>query len=76
MENATVWLQVIDQITNRWKDYSSVPGMEKVDQIGQIFIIQKLQQLGMFLSCRGRWLNKNICLYKGVLTASRKCTCY
>lgn len=71
VENATVWLQVIDQITNRWKDYSSVPGMEKVDQIGQIFIIQKLQQLGMFLSCRGRWLNKNICLYKGVLTASQ-----
>ena len=67
IRNASVWLEAIDRSTNRWKDFREIAKKEKVEQIGQLFVIQKVEDSGRFFSCRGKWNNDDICLYKGLL---------
>ena len=65
-ENASVWLEAISRGSNGWTTFSASKG-ESLEKIGQIFIINKVQETGRFFSCKGKWMDKTICLYKGLL---------
>ena len=63
-ENASVWLETISS-SNTWSNFGVNTG-ESLERIGQIFIISKVQKSGRFFSCKGKWMDKTICLYKGL----------